>query len=64
MPFQMMMQNVCKHGVTSFIPTTQSADRKKLLAVVAALSEIRHQKTSHPTLRSGIIGQHHFQFQE
>ena len=38
-----MSKRLARHGVTSFIPTTQSAEHKKLLEVVGALSELCHQ---------------------
>ena len=37
-----MSSLLAKHGVTSFIPTTQSADRHKLIAVVKALADVCH----------------------
>ncbi len=33
-----MSEILCRHGVTSFLPTTQSADHPKLIAVIEALA--------------------------
>ena len=39
-----MSELLAKHGVTSFIPTTQSATHEKLLAVISALSDLCHKE--------------------